>query len=359
MICSAVTRTKSLYGALLVVLLLVLLSACQSTQPATEAPAEPTAEATVMAEETPEATEEPAAEATAPAEEEITATETVTATEEMTGTEEMTATEESTSTAESGATGEMVGDPANGAYIATLTGGCGCHMNRDLAALAGGNEFEVPTGIVYASNITPDPETGIGNWSEAEIAHALQTGATPDEQLYPVMPYMAFSALSDQEALDVAAYLLSLEPVVNAVSERDLSEEPAAFAAAQASPATAPTEPVARGEELVMITQCGSCHTPKNEDGSANADMFLAGAPLRDEIAANITPDEETGIGSWTEAEIGTFLRTGTKPSGDQVEGAMAQQIERRFSTLTEADALAIGTYLKSLPAISNDPYAQ
>jgi len=108
-----------------------------------------------------------------------------------------------------------------------------------------------------------------------------------------------------------------------------------------------------------MITQCGNCHTPKNEDGSANTDMRLAGGPLCEEIAANITPDEETGIGSWTEAEIGTFLRAGTKPSGDQVEGAMAQQIERRFSTLTEADALAIGTYLKSIPAVSNDPYAQ
>jgi len=170
---------------------------------------------------------------------------------------------------------------------------------------------------------------------------------------------MAFSALSDQEALDVAAYLMALEPVVNEVPERELSEEPAAFAPAQASPAEAPTDPVARGEELVMITQCGNCHTPKNENGSANSELMLAGGPLRDEIASNITPDEETGIGTWTEEEIATLLRTGVEPSGDQIEGAMAQQIERRFSTLTEEDALAIGAYLKSIPAVGNDPYVQ
>ncbi len=374
MLRSALIRTRSLYGAVLVVLFLALLSACQGSQPAAETPVEPTSEATVAAEATEppaeEATEVPEEEATAPAEEEITTTEEMTGTEEMTATEEMTDSAEMTSTEEmtatdtstettSSATGEMTGDPANGAYIATLTGGCGCHMNRDLGALAGGNEFEVPTGIVYASNITPDEATGIGSWTEADIARVLQIGATPDEQLHPVMPYMALSALSDQEALDVAAYLLSLEPVANEVPARELTEEPAAFTPANASPAEQPTEPIARGEELVIITQCGSCHTPKNEDGSANTELMLAGGPLRDEIASNITPDEETGIGTWTEEEIATLLRTGMEPSGEQIEGAMAQQIERRFSTLTEEDALAIAAYLKSIPAISNDPYAQ
>ena len=165
---------------------------------------------------------------------------------------------------------------------------------------------------------------------------------------------MRFSVLSDAEALAVGEYLLSLDPISNAVTETVLSEEPAAYTPATEPSAEAPTEPVARGEQLVVLAACGGCHTPKNEDGSAMADMLLAGAPLRDEFASNLTPDEETGIGSWSEEEIATFLHTGTYPDGSQVEGAMAQQIERRFSTLTDDDAAAIAAYLKSIPAVVN-----
>lgn len=346
MIRSTVARMKPLYlAAGLLILLMVALGACQAPAPAAEAPAA-------------EATAEPAEEATAPAEEEateeMTATEEITATEAVTAAEEMTATEESTDTSESGA-GAMAGDPANGSYIATLTGGCGCHMNRDLGALAGGNKFEGPFGVVYASNITPDPETGIGNWSPEDIVNALHTGAEPDGgQLVPAMPYMRFSAMSTKEAFDVAAWLFSLEPVSNVITESAITEEPAAYVPAVEPPAEPPTEPVARGEQLVTLAACGGCHTPKNEDGSAMADMLLAGAPLREEFASNLTPDEETGIGSWAEAEIAHFLMTGMYPDGSQVEGAMAQQIERRFSKLTEGDAAAIAAYLKSIPAVVN-----
>jgi mono/diheme cytochrome c family protein len=174
------------------------------------------------------------------------------------------------------------------------------------------------------------------------------------------MPYHAFSALSDQEALNVAAYLLSLEPVANEVPERQLASEPEPFTPAAESPAEPPTDPVARGEELVTIARCGACHTPAGEDGAPNMDLFLAGGPIQnDEIASNITPDEETGIGAWSAEEIAHLMQTGERPDGSMVEGAMAQQIDRRFSLLTDADALAIGEYLKSIPPISNDPFQQ
>jgi mono/diheme cytochrome c family protein len=341
MVRSAFSRLKPLYLATgLLILLMVALGACQAPAPAAPAAEPAAAEATA----TPAAEEEATAE---PAEE-------MTATEEITATEEVTAAEETTATSESGAGDVMAGDPAAGAYIATQVG-CGCHMNRDLGALAGGNEFEVPTGVVYASNITSDPETGIGSWSAEEIVAALRTGAEPDGgQLHPVMPYMRLSALSDKEANDMAAWLLSLEPVSNVITESTLSEAPAAFTPAAEALAEPPSDPVARGQQLVMLTNCGGCHTPKNEDGSAKADMLLAGSPLRDEYASNLTPDEETGIGSWTEAEIAHFLLMGMYPDGSQVEGAMAQQIERRFSKLTEGDAAAIAAYLKSIPAVVN-----
>jgi len=252
----------------------------------------------------------------------------------------------------------FTGAPDAGQYIATLTGGCGCHFNRDLGGLAGGNKFEGPFGVVYARNITPDMETGIGSYSQEEIASFLRTGAGPGGwQLHPVMPYMDFSVLSDQEAYDVAAYLHSLDPISNAVPDRDLTSDPAPFTPAVAPPAEPSTDPIARGAALATMARCGSCHTPNNEDGSPNKELMLAGATVRDSIAANITPDEETGIGKWTAEEIATLLRTGTRPDGSAVEGAMAQQIERRFNTLTEADALAIAAYLKSIPAVSHDPY--
>jgi len=329
-----------------------------AAEEATEAPAEEAAE-----EPAEEATEEPAEEATeAPAEEEVSASEAMTDTEAM-ATEEPAeepaeeatpaATEEA---AEEGAEAETMDDAvALGGYLVTITGGCGCHMNRDLGALAGGNEFETPAGIVYASNITPDEETGIGSWTAEEIAMALHNGAEPDGgQLSPVMPYGRFSVLSDQEALAVGEYLLALDPVSYEVPETVLSEEPAPYTPATAAPAEPPTDPVVRGEQLVMLADCGGCHTPKNEDGSRMSDMLLAGAPLRDDFASNLTPDEETGLGAWSEEEIATFMRTGTYPDGSQVEGAMAQQIDRRFSVLTEEDASAIAAYLMSIPAVVN-----
>ena len=333
----------------LLVVLALAFSACGGASqpdaaepvPATEEPAvEPAAEPTAEAAEEP--TVEPAEEPTAEA------------------AEEPTAEPVEEPTAEPMEESAMAGDPENGAYIATLAGGCGCHFNRDIGALAGGNKFEGAFGVVYAPNLTPDPDTGLGSLSVLEIAHILQTGMRPDgSQLAPAMPYRAYSVLSDKEALDVAAYLHSLEPVANEIPPSELTGEIEAWMPASQPPAEPVTEPVARGEVLVTVARCGSCHTPSNEDGTPNMDLYLAGAPVREEIASNITPDEATGIGAWSAEEIAALMLTGTRPDGSQVEGAMAQQIERRFSQLTEDDAAAIGAYLKTIPAVENDPYAE
>lgn len=319
-----------LIAALLVlVLILAACGAAATPAPAAEpaAAADPTATSAPEAE--PTATAVPEAEPTATPAPEAEPTATAVAEEEPMA---------------------FTGDPDAGSYIATLTGGCGCHFNRELGGLAGGNAFA--DGAVTAANITPDMETGIGSLSEDQIVSLLRTGAGDGYQLHPAMPYMAFSALSTKEAIDIAAYLHSLDPISNAIPARTLASEPAPFSPAPALDVP-PTDPVARGEQLVALARCGSCHTPQGDDGS----MMLAGATVRDSIAANITPDEETGIGSWTVEEIAALMRTGTRPDGSAVEGAMAQQIERRFNILTEADALAIAEYLKSIPAVSHNPY--
>lgn len=357
----------------------MVLAACQSSEPtpaptATPEPAQPTATTAPAATTAVTSTESTSTTGAVSATTAATSTNAVTSTgavtssspatstTPMTGTSAMTATSAPTSTGAVTSTGATTstasGNPEAGAYIVAITGGCGCHLNRELGGLAGGNAFTVTDGVVYAPNLTPDKETGMGEWTPDQVAAALLKGVDDEgKQLHPVMPYKAFSALSQQEALDIAAYLLAQKPVANEVKERTLKQDPPAFTPAQASPATAPTEPVARGQELVTVAQCGGCHTPKNQDGSPMADMMLAGAPLRgSEVAANITSDEATGIGKWTEDQIAEFMRTGKEPDGAQVKGAMAQQIERRFSKLTEADAKAIAAYLKTVPAVKNEP---
>lgn len=263
--------------------------------------------------------------------------------------------------------GPAAGDPVNGQYIATVTGGCGCHFNSDLGGLAGGRKFEGPFGVVYAANLTADPETGIANVSDDNLVQMLRTGQStgPDgtvRVIHPIMPYKTFSILSDQDVRDVVAYLRTLEPISNPIPERELAEEPKPWTPPAAPSAQSPTEPVARGGYLATLANCGGCHTPKNENGGPNLEMMLAGAAMpgdSGEVAANITPDEATGIGSWSVDEVAKFLLTGTYPDGTQVEGAMAQQIDRRFSKLTEDDAKAMATFLMSIPAVSNDPSAK
>lgn len=301
-------------------------------------------EATPAAEE-----EEAEAEATPAAEEEGAEAEATPAAEEEGAAPEATpAAEEEAAT---------TGDAEAGGYLFTIARGCGCHFNRDLEALAGGNEFRVPGGEVYSRNITPDPDTGIGSLSEAEVAQLIHTGSLGDYHLHPVMPYRNYSKLSDEDALNLAAYLFSLEPVANEVPPRELETEPEPFTPESAPPATSPTDPVERGEMLVALARCGQCHTPLNEDGTPNMDLFLAGSRINeDEVAWNITPDEETGIGSWSEEELANFLRTGQLADGSEIVGTMAMNIERYFSNLTEDDAAAIAAYLMSLPPIENEP---
>jgi mono/diheme cytochrome c family protein len=349
----------------LLVGIVLILAGCVAITPvqpgaaggATSAPSE---EATVAATEemTGEATAEPAEEATITATEDMTGEATAKPTEEP--VEEATAepTEEATVTStQEGSTSSNV---QAGEYLVTISRGCGCHMNKDLGGFAGGAfAFKPGEGnSVYPANITPDKETGIGNWTPEQIAAAIRTGAKPDgTQLFPIMPYHAFSHLSDEDALNIAAYLLAQPPVSNAVPARVLATEPQPFTPDQTPPATAPTDPVARGEYLVQLARCSDCHTPKNEDGTPDTSLNLAGARIsQDEVSSNLTPDDDTGIGTVTADDIALFLRTGQYSDGTKVAGTMETQIKNYFSKLTEDDAKAIAAYLKSLPSISNDP---
>lgn len=336
--------------ALLAIGALVLAACTPATAPAAPEAAQ-TEEAT--AEAAAEAAEEATAEATEEAAEEVTEEPAEEATEEP--AEE--ATEEATEEGSTAVGVATLGDPARGGYIFAATTGCGCHFNRDLNAPAGGNSMEGPFGVINVPNITSDAETGIGAWTDQEIVDALRLGRRPDgSQLHPMMPYMDWSVMSDQDALDMVAALRTLPPVVNAVPRSELSSEIAAFTPAEAPPAVAPTEGVERGEYLVALARCGMCHTPSTDDGARDTTRLLAGAVVRDEIAPNLTPDESAGLGGIPDDDIVHFLLTGEYEDGSMVEGPMEDVVTNGTSKLTEDDVRAIVAYLRSIPPVAEQP---
>ncbi len=238
---------------------------------------------------------------------------------------------------------QQEGDAEAGRYVAALAGGCGCHMG-DAGFMAGGS----------GPNITQDVETGIGGWSDQEIADAIRFGWHPDGHQLGGMPFPMFSQISDEDIMDMVAFLRTIEPVTNDTSRPPRPEPLPRFEPATLPPATAPMEGVARGEYIVNgPAACGTCHTPTAEDGTLDMSRYLGGKIGSRGVVANLTP-HETGLGNWTEEQIATYLRTGMRPDGTVAEGGrMAHLIEAGYQHWTESDAMAVAMYLKSLEPIA------
>jgi mono/diheme cytochrome c family protein len=260
------------------------------------------------------------------------------------------------------------GDAARGEYLAHAAGCMTCHTmkNGEGPPFAGGRAIASPYGHFYSSNITPDRETGIGGWSDADFIHALRHGESPEGRTYyPVFPYAAFSAMRRQDMLDIKAYLFSLPPIRQENSDHDIrfpfswrfSIYPwrwLFFSPGEAA-APPPSESAqARGRYLVeVLGHCGECHTPRNMVGGLKSGRRLAGTRYGPGgLVPNITPDDDTGIGGWSEGDLLFFFKTGLKPDGNDVQGEMREVIEDGLSRLNEADLRAVAAYLKSVPAI-------
>jgi len=262
---------------------------------------------------------------------------------------------------------------ARGKYIFGAAAGCGCHTVPKQALNAGGRKYDGPFGTVYSSNITPDPGTGVGKWTDEQIITATRAGRRPNgERLIPVHPYTVFNGMAEQDLKDVVAYLRSVPPVNKAVPAKKITVPMfesvflpawlATFAPREMPPAGAPTSGVARGEYLARaVGHCGECHTPRTMTMAVDNSRFLAGNQKgkgpEGSAVANITPDRETGIGSWSEEQITDYLETGNKPDGDVAGGLMMEVIQGTsagYKDLTKADRQAIAKYLKSIPPVKN-----
>ena len=262
---------------------------------------------------------------------------------------------------------------ARGKYVFGAAAGCGCHTVAKQPLNAGGRKYDGPFGTVYSSNITPDPTTGIGKWTDEQIITATRSGRRPNgERLIPVHPYTVFNGMAEQDLKDVVAYLRSVPPINRATPAKKISVPMfesvflpawlATFAAIESPPKSAATSGVARGEYLTRaVSHCGECHTPRTMTMAVDNTRFLAGNQKgkgpEGSAVPNITPDRETGLGSWTEEQITDYLETGNKPDGDVSGGLMMEVIQGSsagYKDLTKADRQAIAKYLKSIPPIKN-----
>jgi mono/diheme cytochrome c family protein len=258
---------------------------------------------------------------------------------------------------------------ARGKYIFGATGGCGCHTVPKQPVNAGGRKYEGPFGTVYASNITPDRETGIGGWTDEQIITAIRLGRRPNgERLVPVHPYTVFNGMAAEDVKALVAFLRAVPSVKRANQTKKtipmfesvlLPAWLTAFAPKETPPTAVPTTGAARGEYLVRaVAHCGECHTPRTMTMATDNSRFLAGSPKgpEDSVVPNITPDKETGL-TWSEEQIADYLATGNKPDGDVAGGLMGEMIEGTlagYKDMTKADRLAIAQYLKTIPAVKN-----
>jgi mono/diheme cytochrome c family protein len=259
---------------------------------------------------------------------------------------------------------------ARGEYLVRAGGCFSCHTAPGGEPLAGGRALATPFGTFYSPNITPDPETGIGRWTDAQFLRALREGVRPDGANYfPVFPYPSFTGITDNDALAIKAYLFSRPPVRQGNRPHDVAF-PFSWRVLQSGwkllfftpgpfqPAAERSAAYNRGAYLVTaLAHCGECHTPRNLFGAVRTGQRLSGTAdgPDGQLVPNITPDPGTGIGKWEKEDVVELLKTGTTPEQSKVKGAMGETIQDGLKYLSDADLEAIADYLFAQPSIVHD----
>jgi len=259
-----------------------------------------------------------------------------------------------------------VGDRA---YVVIAADCASCHTAGLRQPFAGGLPVNSPFGKIYSTNITPDPDYGIGRYNLNDFTRALREGIAKDgRQLYPAMPYTSFAAMSDHDIRQLYEYFMhDVAPVAYKPPATTLAFPfdqrwgiglwDGMFATRLPFKANESHDMMwNRGAYLVQAPgHCGSCHTPRsfayqekadNEAGAA----FLSGATLDNWHASDLTGNLASGLGRWNEDDIVAFLKTGRSEQGDAF-GSMQDVISNSTQYMTDTDLKAIAHYLKSLPA--------
>ena len=225
-------------------------------------------------------------------------------------------------------------------------------------------------GVLAASNITPDAETGLGKWTDGEILRAIREGVDREgKALFPIMPYGHFRSLSDEDAKAIVTYLRTLapqryEPPVKALNmPLPLVEKFSPKPVQEPIVAPSPSDTLAYGKYLTTIASCAECHTPKDDKGNKIAGKDFAGGwemhtPQFRVVTANITPHPSNWMGKATKEEfIGRFKAFATMNAANAPPAAPGRNTLMpwlTYSGMTDQDLGAIYTYLKTLPPIEN-----
>jgi len=251
-----------------------------------------------------------------------------------------------------------------GEYLARAADCMACHtVSRD-RLYAGGLPLPLPFGTLYSTNITPDKETGIGNYSDQDFLNAVQRGIRPDgTRLYPAMPFPSYTLMTDADALAIKAYLFSV-PAVHAenlpntlsfpFNQRWLMTFWSAFFNdnARFRPNPAQSAEWNRGAYLAeALAHCGECHTPRNLAFALDNRNKFSGS-VYGWYAFNITSDKGTGIGAWGDDELRDYLSTGHASGRGTAAGPMGEAVDDSFTYIASADIHALVTYVRSVPPV-------
>jgi alcohol dehydrogenase (quinone), cytochrome c subunit len=256
-----------------------------------------------------------------------------------------------------------------GEYLARAGDCIACHSVRGGKAFAGGLRMGTPMGVIYSTNITPDPDTGIGNYSLEDFGRAVRLGVAKDgHRLYPAMPYPSYAKISDDDLQALYAFFMKEVPPVKQANQQNeiprylswrwpLAIWNTIFAPKSAYVAQEGHDAAwNRGAYLVEgLGHCGACHTPRGwayqEKGyDDRSGSYLQGAELDAWSAPNLRGDLRTGLGEWSQDDIAAFLKSGHNEKGTAF-GSMLDVVNNSTPYLTDEDITAMAAFLKSLPA--------
>jgi len=254
-----------------------------------------------------------------------------------------------------------------GAYLARAADCSACHTAPGGKEYAGGLGFKLPFGTLYSTNITPDKETGIGNYSDQDFLGAVHRGVRRDgARLYPAMPFTSYTYMTDADALAIKAYLFSLPPVRASIPANTLTfpfnqRWSMIFWSAlfnpdrRFEPDSSKSPDWNRGAYLTeAMAHCGECHTPRNLAFALNNRQKFAGAVTAGWRAFNISSDKNTGVGAWSDDDLVSYLSIGHADGHGTASGPMGEAVDHSLSHLAQQDIRAVVAYLRTVPATAS-----
>jgi mono/diheme cytochrome c family protein len=264
---------------------------------------------------------------------------------------------------------EAAGDMDQGEYMARASNCAACHTAPGGKPFAGGLPMMTPLGVIFTTNITPDPATGVGLYSLEEFGRALRQGIAKDgHHLYPAMPYPSYARLTDEDVRLLYGYFQKSVAAVDAPNQPGKIKWPLnmrwplalwnlVFNRASPFQDASGTDPAwRRGAYLVQGPgHCGACHTPRGiafqeKSLDESGESFLSGATLDNWSAPNLRGDGRAGLGRWSKDDLMAFLKGGHNRFGSSF-GTMNEVVNGSTQYLRDDDIAAMAKYLKALPS--------